>query len=97
MTEFRTEGGKTYRLEAVTTDCTCETCDDLRSAGCQAYGAITYLGEMMIGCDCGASSEEEAIDSAEVLYQMFHMGELGTNAQEVFTAEAIKQVRSRRA
>ena len=95
MIEFRTEAVKNYKLQAVITDCTCETCDDLRSAGYQAYESLAYLGEMMIGFDCGACSEEDAITSAEALYQMFHLGELGANAQEFFTAEAIKHVRSR--
>ena len=93
MIETRTEAGKTYRLAAVLTDCTCEECDDLRSLGYQAYEAVAYLGEMMIGCKCGSCSEEDAIDSAEAIYQMFDLGELGVDAQEVFTPEAIKHVR----
>lgn len=95
MEEFRYADGSTYRLEVVTTDCTCEICDDLRSAGYQTYESYAFWGEMMIGSDCGACSAEEAINSAEDIYQMFRQGELGYRPQDYFTAEAIEHVRLR--
>ena len=96
MEEFRSEDGSTYRLEVVTTDCTCEACEDLRLAGYRTYESLAYLGEMMIGSDCGACNEEEAVNSAEDIYQMFHRGELGYRPQDFFTADAIEHVRRRR-
>ena len=96
MEEFRTEDGNTYRLEALITNCICEICEDVRLMGCQPYESIVSLDEMMIGSDCGACSAEEAIDSAEVMYQMFHRGELGSQAYDYFTAKAIEHVKRRR-
>ena len=96
MEEFREEDGIAYRLEVVSTGCTCETCEDLKSAVYPTYESLAFLGEMMIGSDCGACSEKEAFDSAEVIHQMFHRGELGYRPQDCFTAEAIEHVRLRR-
>ena len=95
MEEFREEDGKTYRLEAFITDCICKFCNDVRMTGCDPYESIVSLDLMEIGSDCGADSAEEAIDSAEVMYQMFHRGELGYRAEDYFTAKAIEHVRLR--
>lgn len=95
MIEYKTEGGNKFRLEVNLTDCTCEACDGLRASGHKTYDSIVYLGEMMIGFDCGACSEEDAFDKAEVLVQMFALGELGSNPQRCFSPEAIIHVRMR--
>jgi hypothetical protein len=95
MEEFRIEDSITYRLEVLLTNCTCENCEDLRLGGYPTYESFAYLGEMMIGSDCCAGSKEDAIHSAEDMYQMFHRGELGYRAEDYFTAEAIEHVRLR--
>ena len=84
----------TYRLGVFLTDCTCEICEDLRLGGYPSYESCVYLGEMLIGSDCGTRSEKEALDSCEDMCLMFHQGELGYRPQDVFTAEAIELVKS---
>lgn len=96
MEKYIVEDGITYMLEVISAECICGICEDLRSAGYQVYESFAYLGKMMIGSDCGACSEEEAFDSAEDIYQMFHRGELGYRPQDCFTSEAIDHVRLRR-
>lgn len=97
MIEYRNESDKTYMLEASITHCSCEECEELRKYGNRTYEACAYLGDMLIGFDCGARSGEEAIESAEVLCLMFENGELGANPLEFFTPEAIKHVMMRKA
>lgn len=96
MEEFKEEDGKTYRLEALITNCICEICDDVRMTGCEPYESIVSLDLMEIGSTCGACSEEEAIDSAGRLCWMFHRGELGARPETCFTPVAIAHVRRRR-
>lgn len=85
----------TYLLKITPTDCMCEDCEGLRSAGYQTYESFSYLGEMLIGSDCYACSQEEAFDSAELMCEMFHRGELGSQAHNWFTPQAIEHVERR--
>lgn len=95
MIDFLTMGDKTYRLEAVISECTCDECEEYKSEGYQTYQSNVYLGDMLIGSDCVRGTEEDALDAAQGMAEMFDNGELGADCTYFFTSEAIKQVRMR--
>jgi len=95
MEEFLIIDGITYTLEVQPTECRCVDCEDSRSTGDPMYDSYVHLGTMWIAYDCGSFSEEEAFAHAEGMCRMFHRGELGGRAEEIFSANAIQHVRQR--